>query len=149
MVALFHSRGLLSAGVGAGIGFGKAESANPFAAGQFRQIFLLLGLCAVFKNGSAAQRRVSRQDNARCGAHTAQLFNGHGVKHVVGSGTAILFGYGYAHQAQFGHLFYCLHRKAFLVVNFGGQWLNFLFGKFPNHLQKQVLPFCGVEIHIL
>ena len=54
-VASVNRSGLLHGGVGTGIGFGKTESADPFAGGELRQILLLLFFRTMFQNGSHAE----------------------------------------------------------------------------------------------
>ena len=148
MVAFLYGCGLLGGGVGAGVRLGEAESADPLAAGELGQVLLLLGLGAVLQDGGAAEGGVGGDDDAGGSAYAAELFHGHGVEYVVGAGAAILLGYGDAHDAELGHLFYGLHREALRLVNLGCERLYFLFGELPYHLQEQVLPVCGVEIHI-
>ena len=62
-----YSGGLLALCVGTGAGLGQAESTDLLAGQQVRQILLLLSLGTVLKNGSAAQRGMSGNDNGRRG----------------------------------------------------------------------------------
>ena len=143
-----HSRRLLTGSVGTGIGLGKAESADPLARSQLGQILhlLLLGACLQYRR--SAQRRMSRQNDARSGAHAAQLLNGHTVHNVRTAGTAVLGRNRNTHQADFGHFLYRLHRETLLLVDLCGEGLHLLLCKFANHLQEEFFLFRETKIHI-
>ena len=140
VVACIDGCGLLHGGVGAGIGFGQTESANPFTRGQLGQVFHFLFLGAVLQDGSHAQRGVSRDDDAGGGAHSRELFDRHDV-HLDGTAlSTVLLRNRDAHDAELAHLLDSLHREALLFIDFGGQRLYFVLRKRSDHLQEQL--FC-------
>ena len=140
LVASVDGGRLLHGGIGAGVGLGQTESANPFTRGEFGQILHLLFLGAVLQNGSHAQRGVGREDDACGGAHSRQFFDGHDVHLDRAACATVLLRNRDAHQSEFAHLFDGLHREALLLIDFGGQRLYFILRKRTDHLQEEL--FC-------
>ena len=149
VVTVLDGDGLLAGGVGTGVGLGEAEGADPLAAGELGQVFHLLLLGAGLKDGGAAEGGVGREDDARGGADAAELLDGHAVHDVGAAGAAVLGGDGDAHEAYLGHLLDGLHGETLLLVDFGGEGLDFLLCKLANHLQEEFFLFGEAKIHIL
>ena len=149
LVAVEDSGGLLTGGVGTGVGLGEAEGADPLAAGELGQVLHLLLLGAGLKDGGGAEAGVGGEDDARGGADAAELLDGHAVHDVGAAGTAVLRGDGDAHQADLGHLLNGLHGETLLLVDFGGEGLDLLLCKLANHLQEEFFLFGEAKIHIL
>ena len=102
VVALQTGLRLGFGGVGAGVGFSDAHTAQHAALGQHGQILALLLLGAVLQNGHAAQR-VAGHDVAGGGACLGQFLRDDGGRHLIGACTAVLLGNGHAHDAQLEH----------------------------------------------
>ena len=96
--------GLHAAGIGAGIGLGEAEAADPFAGGEFRQVFLALVLVAIGIDRMHHQRRLHRIHRAVAGIDPLDLARHQAVGDVAGVGAAIFFRQRDADQAEFAHL---------------------------------------------
>ncbi len=148
VVAIQHSHGLLAGGVGSGAGLGKAESADLLAGKQVGQILLLLLLGAVLKNGSAAQRGMSGDDDGGSSANLGQLLHAHGIGENVAAGAAILLGEINAHHAELCHFLHGFHGKTLFLVKLLCQRLYFSFGKFAVHLTEHQLLVRQMKIHI-
>ena len=131
------------------MGLGEAESANPFAAGQFGQVLHLLLFGAGLQDGGAAKAGVGGQDDTRGGTHARELLNGHAVHDIGAAGTAVLRGDRNTHQTNLGHLFDRLHGETFLFVNLCGQRFHLFLCKLANHLQEELFLFCETKIHSL
>jgi hypothetical protein len=86
------------------VGLGQAEAANPFAAGQLGQVFLLLRLGAEFVDGHHHQRALHAGHGAVARVHALDLARHQAVADVVQAGAAVLLGDGGAQQAHFAHL---------------------------------------------
>ena len=106
LVAAGHrdGAGLHAAGIGAVVGLGEAEAADPLAGGELGQVLhaLLFGAVGVDRmhdqRGLHAHRRaVARIDALDFARHQA-------VGRVVGAGAAVLLGQGGAQQAERAHL---------------------------------------------
>ena len=147
LVAVKDGGGLLPGGVGAGVGLGQAESADPLAAGQLGQVALLLLLGAVLHDGGHAEAGVGGEDDAGGGAHAAQLLDGHAVHDIRAAGSAVLFRHRNAHQANLGHLLHCLFGETLLLVHFGCEGFHLLLCKLANHLQEEFFLFGVAKIH--
>ncbi len=100
---LFRAAGH-AAGVRSVVGFGQAEAANPFAAGQFGQVFLALRLGAEFKNRHHHQRALHAGHGAVARIDALDFTRNQPVGDVIEPRAAVLLGNGGAEQADFAHL---------------------------------------------
>ena len=93
-----------AAGVGAVVGLGQAEAADPLAGGQLGQVLLLGGFVAEFMDRHHHQRALHAHHAAVAGVHALHLARHQAVAHVVQAGAAVLLGDGRAQQSQLAHL---------------------------------------------
>ena len=91
--------------VGAGIGFGQAEAADPFPGAEFGQVFVFLGVGAVGPDRVHYQRALYREGAAVAAVDTFDLAGDQAVGDVgdVGAAVAVQGGAEEAHGAHFGH----------------------------------------------
>ena len=143
------SSGLLALSVGTSAGLGQTEGADPLALAQLGQILHLLFLGTMLKDGSAAQRGVSRDDNGSGAADLGQLFHSHGVSQNVSASAAVLLGEVDAHHAQLSHLLDGLHGEALFLIDLLGQGLDFGLRKLTVHFAEHLMLFAQNEIHKL
>ena len=147
MVTLQNGSGLLAGSIGTGVGFGQTESTQLAAGEQVGQILALLLLGAVLKNGRAAKRGVSGNDDSRGAAHLGQLLHAHGIGENVAAGAAVLLGEINTQHPQLGHLFDGLHGETLLFVEFLSQRLNLILCELAVHLTEHLLLVCQMKIH--
>ncbi|OIQ68862.1 hypothetical protein GALL_495410 [mine drainage metagenome] len=95
---------LHAAGIGPGIRLGQTETADPFAGGELRQIFLALVLVAIRVDRVHDQGRLHRIHRAIAGIDTLDLARDEAVGDVARIGAAIFLRQGDADQAEFAHL---------------------------------------------
>src|SRR5690606_31326483 len=81
--------GLETAGVGAVIGLGEAEAADPFAGGQLRQVLLLLRLRAVGVDRVHHQAGLDAHRRAIGAVDPLDLTRDHAVHDMAAAGAAI------------------------------------------------------------
>ncbi|MGY4297708.1 hypothetical protein ACVWXN_005803 [Bradyrhizobium sp. i1.4.4] len=102
-------RDLLGAGlhagrIGAGVGLGETEAADPFAAGELRQVLLALVLVAIGVDRVHHQRGLHRVHRAIAGIDPLDLARDEAVGDVARIGTAIFLRQRNADQAELAHL---------------------------------------------
>ena len=85
------------------VGFGQAETAYPFAGGEFGQVFLALAFGAEFENRQHHQGRLHTHHGAVTGVDSLDFASNQAVSHIVQFGAAVLRGDGGAKQAEFAH----------------------------------------------
>ncbi len=90
MVAHILKVGDHATGVGAKVGFGQTEAAQPFAARQFGQVLLTLLLIAVGVNGVHDQGRLHRTGRTHAAVTALNLLHHQAVADLVQTGTAVL-----------------------------------------------------------
>ena len=149
MVAFEYGEGLLSGGVGAGVGFGQAERADFTPGEQVGEVLLLLRLGAVLENRRAAQGRMRGDNDRRRAAHLREFLDAHGVREHVAARAAVLLREVDTHHAEFRHFLDGLHREALLFVDFLGERLYLGFRKRPVHLAEHLLFVCQMKVHIV
>ena len=93
-----------AAGVGAVVGFGQAEAADPLAGGQLGQVLLLGGFVAELVDRHHHQRRLHAHHRAVAGVDALDFARHQAVADVVQAGAAVGLGDGGAQQAQLAHL---------------------------------------------
>jgi len=93
-----------AAGVGAVIGLGQAEAADPFAGGQPGQVLLLLRLGAEFEDRHHHQRRLHAHHRAVARIDALDLARDQPVGDVVQARAAVGLGNGRAEQPELAHL---------------------------------------------
>ena len=96
--------GLHAAGIGAGIGLGQAEAADPLAGGELGQVFLALVLVAIGVDRIHHQRGLHRVHRAIAGIDALDLARHEAIGDVARIGAAIFLRQGDADQAEFAHL---------------------------------------------
>ena len=89
------------------VGFGQSETANPFASGEFGQVFLALGLRAIVMDRVHHQRALHAHGTAVAAVHPLDLSGDQAIDDVVQPGAAVTFDAGAqkAHAAEFIHDF--------------------------------------------
>ena len=100
---LFGAR-LHAARIGAGIRLGEAETADPFAGRELRQIFLALLLGAVGIDRIHHQRRLHAVHRAIAGIDALDLARDQPVSDIACIGAAIFLRQRHADQAELAHL---------------------------------------------
>ena len=100
----FAGAGHHGSGVGAMIGFGKAETADPLAAGKLGQVLLLGCLIAERIDRHHHQRRLHAHHRAVTGVDALDFPGDQAVADIVESASAVLLGDGGAEQASLTHL---------------------------------------------
>src|SRR5439155_24687431 len=103
-VGYLFDAGLHAAGIGAGIGLGQAEAADPLAGGEFGQIFLALGFVAIGIDRIHHQRRLHRIHRAVAGIDPLDLARDQAIGDIARVGTAIFFRQRDADQTELAHL---------------------------------------------
>ena len=103
VVGLARAR-LLVGGVGAGVGLGQAEAAEPLAGAELGQVVLLLLLGAPAHDRGAHERGLHRDHRAHRRAAAPDLLDDQPVGQVVEAGAAVLPGDDRAEVALLGHL---------------------------------------------
>ena len=132
VVALVNGSSFRTAGIGAGVGFRQAKSADLFSPRQGNQIFLLLLLGAEGKDGPRAQRYVGRQDHTRSTVHPGQLFHSNGIAENVQSHAAVFLGIRQAEPTQLPHFPYGLGGKFVLLIQHKSNGLDLLLREFTD-----------------
>ena len=99
----FLGAGGHAARVGAVVRLGQAETADPLAAGQLGQVFLLLLFAAEFIDRHHHQGRLHAHHGAVAGIHPLHFPGDQAVAHIVHAGAAVGFRDGGAEQAQLAH----------------------------------------------
>ena len=84
-----HGAGDHAGRVGAVVGLGQAEAADPFAGGQLGQVLLALGFGAVFVDRVHHQRRLHADRAAVAAVHALHLARDQAVGHVAQARAAI------------------------------------------------------------
>ena len=90
-------------GVGSGRGFRKGVSSNPFAGGQPRQVFLLLGRCAEPDEGKSADTGM-RAERHREAGELADGVGDYGGRDFVHAQAAVGFGNIHRQKAEIARL---------------------------------------------
>ena len=86
------------------VGLGQAEAADPLAAGQLRQVLLLLRFAAELIDRHHHERALHAHHRAVPRIHALDLARDQAIADVVQAGTAVLLGNRRAEQAEFAHL---------------------------------------------
>ena len=120
VIAVEHRDGLLTGGVGTGVGLGQTERADLAAGQEIGEVLLLLLLGAVLKNRRAAEGGVRRDDDRGGAADLRQFLDAHGVGKNVTAGAAVFLREVNAHHAELGHLFDGLHGEALFLIDLLG-----------------------------
>ncbi|MNS72210.1 hypothetical protein D3C72_1056110 [compost metagenome] len=92
-----------AAGVGAMVGFGQAEAADPFAGGELGQELLLLCFGTEFEDRHHHQRALHAGHRAVARIDALDFAGDQAVGHVVQAGAAVLLGDRRAEQAERTH----------------------------------------------
>ena len=116
-VDLFGS-GSHAARVRAGIGLRQAEAADPFAARQFRKIFLALLVAAVGVDRMHDERGLYAHHRAIAGIDALDLTRDQSISHVIGFGTAILDRQRRSEETKLAHLAEDARVRYFLRIGF-------------------------------
>ncbi|MGY4472035.1 hypothetical protein ACVWWK_007744 [Bradyrhizobium sp. LB9.1b] len=90
--------------IGAGVGLGQAEAADPLAAGELRQVFLALVLVAIGVDRVHHQRGLHRVHRAVAGIDPLDLAGDEAVGDIACIGAAIFLRQRDADQAELAHL---------------------------------------------
>ena len=149
VIPLEDGGGLGAAGVGAGVGLGEAKGADLLALDQGHQVFLLLLLGAVGKDGPGTQGHVGGQNDAGAAVHPGKLLHGDGVAQHVQAGSAVFLGVGDAHEPQLGQLLHGLIRELVLLVQQESDGLDLVFRKLPDLGPQGLMRVCGLEKHVI
>ena len=148
-VLLLLGDGLLSGGIGAGVGLGKAERAHFLTGDQGAEpLFLLLG-SAILEDGPSAQGCMRRKDTAGGTAEAGCLFNRDRVADRIAAGTAQLLGELDTQQAVFLELMYQIPRILLGCVGFCCNGLDLIHREFTAELLHHCLFFCQPKIHAI
>src|SRR4029453_9420025 len=109
--------GAHAGGIGAGVGLGQAEAADPLAARQLGQELLPLGLRAVGVDRVHDQARLHAHGGAVAGVHALDLAGDQAVADIVHAGAAIAVDGG-AEQAELAQLVHDRAVEALVPVGF-------------------------------
>ena len=101
------------------VGLGQAKATNPFAGGEFGQVFLALCFGAEFENWRHHQRRLHAHHRAVAGVHTFHLARDQPVGHIAQPGAAVRGGNGRSNQPQLAHFTKDGHIGFFVAKGFG------------------------------
>ena len=120
-VAALHllGPGAHPAGVGAGVGLGQAEAADPFAGRQLGQIFLPLLLGAVGVDRVHHEARLDRHRRAVAAVDALDRARDQAVADIAEAGAAIFVRDGRAEQAELAHLAHDLAVETLVEIGAG------------------------------
>ena len=141
VVAHVDSLGLLSGCVGTRVGLGQTESAKLAAGEQVGQVLLLLFFCTEVEDRPAAQRSVSRDDNAGGCANSGEFFHSDRIRDVVGTCSAVFSGEGNAHHTELSHLFDIFLGESVFLIDVSSDGFDFGKGKLPYQFSYFLLLF--------
>ena len=85
------------------VGLGQAKATNPFAGGEFGQVFLALAFGAELENGQHHQGRLHAHHRAVARVDTLDLTGDQAISDVAESWAAVFRGDGGAEQAELAH----------------------------------------------
>ena len=135
------------AGVGAGVGFGQAESPEGFARAELGQVFLLLLLAAEVIERADAER-VPGGHGGRVGAvHAGDLLHGDDVGEVVHGLAAVGLRDEHAEESELGHLPQGVVGELLLLVELACDRLDLVFGETADRLPQNFVLGRKAEIH--
>ena len=138
-VAFFHGGGARIAGVRARSGLGQSPRGQPLAAGQLRDVFLLLRLVSGEKDVVGAQRVVRRNDDADRAVHSREFFNRQNIIDIAETRAAILRREDDAQQAHLAKLLHDLSREFAGLVPLHHVGRNLARGEIANLATKMFL----------
>ena len=134
MVAVAPGAGLQRGGVGAGLGLGQGEAADPFAAGEPGQEALLLFRRPEFHDGAAGDR-IMHADDGRAGAVARRDFLQHaGIGDRANVEAAKFLRRGHAQKTKFAHRLEFIGGEAMLAVAIGRSRRQLVAGETPRHV---------------
>ena len=139
--------GALVGRVGAGVGLGQAEAAEPFPGAELRQVVLLLLLGAPAQDGRAHQRGLHRDHGAHRRVAAPDLLDDQPVGQVVEPGATVLAGDDRPQVTLVGDLGDQLEVEVLVAIVLAGALDDLVVGEGAGGLADQPLLVGEVEVH--